>query len=631
MDRSLKAFTPIRIGAHTLKNRIEVAPHGSALHDRDGGAGPKLMAYLRNQARGGAGLITIGSGNIGPVATGYPVPHPADPMLIGSYAAVAEMMHMYGTKVSMQIYPSREMRMPSEDVATGYSKEQLREMIQNYANAAYNLKTAGFDFIMIHGGHGNGPAMFFSELFNHRSDEYGGSLYNRARFGIEVLEAIREKCGDDLGIEYRISAEEITPGCATLEETIEYAKLIQDKIDMIHISRGMLEEDSQMPDIFTPIYYPHRINLPYAKKFREALDIPVNVIGGFTLEQAVEAIEAGDVDMVAMCRSFIADPLCVEKALSGREDEIRPCVRCNTCINQTHARLWDIRCAVNPVCGREVQTALVPAPRKAKKVVMVGGGPGNLEAARTAAARGHSVVLFEQNSELGGSLRLAAAPDFKADMKRYLDWSIRMTEKDPRIEIRLNTKATRELVEAEQPDAVFIGIGAQPVIPAFSDAGTERLVWAGDVLTGKAQTGQSVAVAGCGFTGLETALLLARQGKTVTVVDMLPAEQIGGDAPIMSMVGLRKLLDENGVQFVNDVKVLDVKDGTVFLESTKDGSRCELAADTCVLSLGMKKSAAAAEEFAGIAPETRLIGDCSEAGGVLWKAVRTGFDWAMEL
>ena len=262
---------------------------------------------------------------------------------------------------------------------------------------------------------------------------------------------------------------------------------------------------------------------------------------------------------------------------------------------------------------------------------MIGGGPGNLEAARTAAARGHKVVLFEQNSELGGSLRLAAAPDFKADMKRYLDWSVRMTKKDPRIEIRLNTKATREAVEAEKPDAVFIGIGASPVIPAFSDAGTDRLVWAGDVLTGKAQTGQNVVVAGCGFTGLETALLLSNAGRSVTVVDMLPAEQIGGDAPIMSMVGLRRLLDENGVKFINDVKVLDVKDGTVFLEHTKDGSRCELAADTCVLSLGMKKNNAAAAQFEGIAPETRLIGDCSEAGGVLWKAVRTGFDWAMEL
>lgn len=632
INKNSKIFQPIQLGNVRLKNRIAVAPHGSSLHERDGGAGEKLMAYLRNQARSGAGMITIGSGNVNRTGAPVPIAHPGNPFLVGNYVNVTEMVHQYDCKISMQLIPGAEMLMPPQEVVNTFTKEKINELCAEYADAAFNCMQAGFDFVMVHGAHGNVPAMFFSARYNHRTDEYGGSLENRARFALQILDAIREKCGNGIGIEYRLSADEIDPAGTSIEETLEFAKLIQDKIDLLHISRGILEKDEHLPYLFTPAYFEHAINLKYAKKFKEVLHVPVNVIGGFTLELAQEAVENDEVDMVSMCRAFLADPLCVTKALRGQEDEIRPCVRCNTCINQTHARLWDLRCAVNPLCGRETQFPHynLPAP-VSKKVVMIGGGPANLEAARTASMRGHQVILLEQESELGGSLRYAAAPEIKADLKRYLDWSIRTVEQDKNIEVRLNCKATKEMILAEAPDALFLAVGASPIIPKFTANGTDKVLWAGDVMTGEKKTGEEVVVAGCGFTGLETALMLSNEGKKVTVVDMIPAEKIGADAAVMSTAGLKLLLKENHVTFINEVKVEDIDEAGVHLSSVATGEQQVIPCDTAVLSLGMRKNLSTVEEFKNLVPETYIIGDCSNVGGVLWKATRSGFDMAMEL
>jgi 2,4-dienoyl-CoA reductase-like NADH-dependent reductase (Old Yellow Enzyme family)/thioredoxin reductase len=632
MDKKSKIFQPIKLGNITLKNRIAVAPHGSSLHERDGGAGEKLMAYLRNLARSGAGMVTIGSGNINREGSPVPIAHPGNPFLVGNYVNVTEMMHQYDCKISMQLIPGKEMLMPSDIVVNTATKESIEDLCAQYADAAYNCMQAGFDFIMVHGAHGNGPSMFFSPKFNHRTDEYGGSLENRARFAIEVLDAIRAKCGNKIGIEYRLSAEEMIEGGATFEETLEFARLIQDKIDLLHISRGLLEEDSHLPYVFTPTYFDHAINLKYAKKFKEELVVPVNVIGGFTPELAEKAIADGDVDMVSLCRTFLADPLWVSKVMKGQEEEIRPCVRCNTCINQTHARLWDIRCAVNPLCGRETQFPQYGLPAaKSRNVLMIGGGPANLEAARVAALRGHKVTILEKNNELGGNLRYAAAPAFKADLKKYLDWSIDTVNKNPNIEVRLNCEATKEMVLEENPDVLFVAVGSEPIRPSFTSSGTDKVLWAGDVMTGQKTTGNRVVIAGCGFTGLETALLLSNEGKDVTVVDMIPKERIGADAAVMSMIGLKQLLQERNVHFINEVKVEDITDDGVTIVSLKTGEKTELPCDHAVLSLGMRKNLAAVEAFRGLVPETYVIGDCSNVAGVLWKATRSGFDMAMEI
>ena len=624
-------FDPIAFGRLTVKNRIAIAPHGSGLHERDGSIGDKMLYYLRNQARGGAGMLTIGSGDIGPDWAGVSIGHPADPALIGNYYNAAEMAHQYDCKISMQLIPGREMLMPTEQVVNSYTKDDISVWQDQYVNAACNLMQAGFDFIMIHGAHGNGPAMFYSPRYNHRTDEYGGSEENRARFGVEVLEKIRARCGDKLHIEYRLSADEIDPEGASIEETIAYAKRIEDLIDLLHISRGVLEDDRHLPYIFTPTYFEHAINLQYAARFKEALSVPVTVVGGFNLDLAAKAIEEGKVDMVSMCRTMMADPSCVRKYRENRADEIRPCVRCNTCIAQVHERLWDLRCAVNPSIGRETQHVQFPRCGKKKKVLLAGGGPANLQAARTLSERGHQVILCEKNDELGGNLRYASAAPFKQDLRKYLDWRIRMVEKDDNIELRYGVEVDADYVKRENPDVLFIGTGSTPIIPNFSAAGTDRLLWAGDVLTGKKRTGDQVVIAGSGFTGLETALFLANEGRKVTVVDMLPAERIGADAPQMSMIGLKKMLSDRHVTFVNEIRVEDVDEQGLHYSVLKDGSKGMIECDTVVLSLGMRKDLRTVKELGGIIDETYVIGDCSPAGGLLWHAVRAGYDMAMEV
>jgi len=628
--KNCKMLQPIQLGNMTLKNRITVAPHGSALHDGNGGVGAKFYAYMKNLARGGAGLVVIGSGNINRETRPFAVAHPAGMRFVSEYVELTEMMHQFDCKVSMQLVPSKQMLTPASIVANDSTVEDIRDLCAQYAEAAENCMRAGFDMVQIHGGHGNVPSMFFSAKHNKRMDEYGGSLENRARFAIDLLTAIRERVGNGITIEYRLSGEEMVEGGTTLEETIAFAKLIQDKVDLIHVSRGLLERDDMLPYLFSPPYLPRGMNLEVAKRFKQELTTPVCVVGGMNLELAEAAIENGDVDMVSMMRTFFADPACVKKYALGRADEIRPCVRCNTCITQTHARLWPVRCAVNPLIGRETLFPPVEKKVETKKVVLIGGGPANLEAARTAARRGHNVVLFEQENELGGALRYAAAADFKSDMKSYLNWSIRDISDNSNIDIRLGCRADRAAVEAEKPDAIIVAAGAELITLPLTAAGTDKVAWIGDVELGRATVGDNVIVAGAGFTGLEMALTLSNEGKKVAIIDMLPENKIGADGIEISVITLKKLLQANGVRFICEVKLKDVTADGAIIER-RDGSTETLDCATVVLALGVRPDTKQVAEFDGIVDETYIIGDCSNVGGTLWRAVRSGFDMAMEL
>ncbi len=630
MKKYTNVFTPVKIGTKTAKNRIEVAPAAPFLSGRDGGMNLEYAAYLNNLAKSGAGIVEIGVSNVNTTPTGSPILCVGNPMLAADLSDAAEIIHKHGALASIELVHSKYMRMPAEAVANETSADEIREIIGLFANAAQNCLRAGFDMIMIHGGHGNVPAMFFSERFNRRTDQYGGSFENRCRFGIELLSAVREKVGERLAVEYRISADEMLDGYTHIEETLEYARKIECLIDMIHVSRGLLERRECLPYLNAPAYFPRAINLEYAKRFKRELRVPVAVVGAFDLDLAEEALRNGDVDVVAMMRTVLADTDCVSNAYRGKEHLTRPCVRCNTCIGRTHSKFIRVRCAVNPRLGRELWNPPVIPASSPKKVIVAGGGPAGLEAARTASKKGHKVLLLEKSGELGGMLRYAAAPSFKYDMKKYLDWSIRTAESDSNIEIRLNTSATPELVAAEKPDALFVAIGSEPVIPQFSASGTGKVVWAGDVDIGNAETGQRVVIAGAGFTGLETALELAYKGRSVTVIDMITEDLIGSDGIEISMIGLMQLLKENNVAFRCEVRLEDVNaDGAVI--RNKDGSVETISCDTVVLSLGAKRNEAEVAQFEHLAETVKVIGDCSlERGGTLYNAVRTAFDNVME-
>lgn len=620
-------FNPLTIGKMQVKNRIECAPYGNALFRMDGSVGNKQMMHMRNLFRGGAGMVTIGSANCNLDYAPAPVPYMHNPFLLGEYKNIVELAHQYDVRIGWELIGAKEMFLPADVLVNTYTIDDIHNYQKGIIDGAVNAYNIGSDYIMIHGGHGVVPAAFYRESTNKRTDEYGGSFENRMRIITEILDGIRSQVGDKLAIEYRISGEEMQEGGLTIDDQIKFTKAIEDKVDMFNISRGVLERNDDLPYVFPTVYDERKINVENASKFKAALSKPVSVVGGNNMFVAQEILKAGQADMVALVRPLIADPYCVEKFRRGEESQIRPCIRCNNCINQTHGKLHDLRCTVNALIGREDYFGRVSKKAESKKVVLIGGGPANLEAARIASLRGHKVVLLEKENELGGNFIRASKAEFKKDLKDYLDWSIRTVTSDENIEIKLGTMATPELVEKEKPDAVIIAVGSTPIIPKFTASGSDKIRWVGDADV--SELGQNVIIAGGGFTGLEAALEYSKAGKNVTVVDMIPYSALGNGASLMNSTSLMQKLTSSNVTFVCESKVEDVtSDGMVI--SNKDG-KMTLECDNVVLSFGQRKNSIEVDKFKDIVPETYVIGDCSSVGGTLWQAVRSGFEMAFEL
>ena len=621
-------FTPLKIGRITARNRIESSPAIPFLGSADYFVTRELIEWNRAIAKGGAGIVTIGDTQIDyEDARRHGRSHTlclGDDKAVNGLSVLAETIHRHGAVASI------ELNFGGLCPPTEMTEEQIKGTIALFVNAVHRCVHAGMEMVMIHGAHGHLVGQFFSPLTNMRSDRYGGSLQKRAQFAIELLEAIREKVGDEVAIEYRISADELIPGAPSVQDTIEFAKMIEDKIDLLHVSAGNLYATETGARMIQPIYIPRGINVHFAEQFKKELRIPITAVGSITMDMAEEIIAQNRADMVAMIRAIIADPDCVRKAKSGEAGDIRPCIRCNTCLGRSRSYVLPTRCAVNPVAGREIEFVNPPAPAKKKRVVVVGGGPGGMEAAKTAAQRGHEVILFEKNRQLGGALIMASAPPFKEDVKKYLDWARRTTLKTSNLDVRLSTEATPESIAAEHPDVFIIAVGAAPFIPKLPGVNGKNVVWAGDVDKGSVEVGNMILIAGAGLTGCETALHLVKTGKKVVLIDMLPLDQIAADAPAWNMTALRNMLKDYQVDIRTEVRLEGITDtGAVIID--KEGKRGTVLCDTVVLSLGVTPRTDLIRMFENLAPEVYVIGDCRRERGNLWHATTDGFNAAMEI
>lgn len=658
MEYFKHVFTPFKIGNLTVKNRIEVSPAVPCLANENGMATEALIAYHQSLARSGAGIVTIGD-SVVDFFLGKE--HEAqlnlgDDRVLPGLHRLVQAIERHGAVASIEInhggrfcapgllegrnpiapssFPSKAELMfagvegrkaaPVDEMTLA----QIDMVIDQYIHAVDNCVQAGFKMIMLHGAHGHMIAQFISPLANKRTDHYGGNLENRARFPLQILNGIRKKLGNRVAIEYRISADELVVEGMRFEETVEFAKMIQDKIDLLHVSVGVLSEPDTNPDIMQPTYYPRGMNVHWAEKMKKSVNIPVATVGSIDMEMAEGIIRDGKADIVAMIRNILADNLYVNKMRRGQINEVRPCVRCNTCTQNT-ANFYPIVCAVNPMIGREMEFHEIHSAQKSKKVVILGGGPAGMQAALTAAERGHRVVLFEMADKLGGNLHLAAALPFKADMRKYLDWLIARTMKDTRVDTRLNTEATPELVKAEKPDVLLVAVGSRPFIPDIPGVSKPNTVWSGDVDAGKALVGHKVVVAGGGLTGSETALHLAQQGKDVTIIDMIGELDLAKDCPIINRIALMLLLKKNRVKHTLEVKLEEITDTGVMVID-RNWNRYEIPADTIVLSLGFKPKSDVAAKFQGLATDVYIIGDCLSPRN-LKAAVHEGFNYAMEI
>jgi len=625
----------------------------------DGYVTREMIEFYQSFARGGAGMVTIGDS-----AVDFEYAHAhfgqlnlGDDRCIGGLSTLVEAVQKYGAKISIELDHSGRLSTPGvlngknpigpspipskvEEMAalmegrkpnpvTEMDQAMIDEVIDHFAMAAFRCMRAGFEIVTVHGGHGQLLSQFVSPYSNKRIDNYGGSLENRARFVVELLTAIRNKTGERLALEYRVSADEFVPGGMNEDETINFLKLIRNRIDLINVSvGGMIAEPRYLTHMAQPYLFPHAYNVLRAYRIKKAIDVPVTAVGSITdLEMAEGIVREGKADMVAMGRAQIADPELVNKTLRGETDDIRPCLRCNFC-GEKPKDFFPVRCAVNPAAGRETEYRCIPMPEKKRKVVIIGGGPAGMEAAITASSRGHRVILYEEKHELGGALRTAASPAFKGDMKRFMEWMIRKTVNSG-TEIRLGIRTTIDSIKDDRPDVLIVAVGAEPVIPDIPGATGPNVVWAGDVDTGGATTGRTVVVAGAGLTGCETALMLGREGKDITIIDMISEMEIAGDTSLVNRITLLDMLHEKGVRFKTGVKLEEITDkGVLVIDGT--GNMIEVQADTVVLSLGVRALREKAEEFRGMAKELHIIGDCVRPRNLM-SAIHEAFNITAEM
>jgi 2,4-dienoyl-CoA reductase-like NADH-dependent reductase (Old Yellow Enzyme family)/NADPH-dependent 2,4-dienoyl-CoA reductase/sulfur reductase-like enzyme len=631
---------PIKIGKLTFKNRITNAPTYNFLASYDNHVTREGIEFSKPVGRGGAATVTLGSGFINRElpAAAHHIVGLNDAWVVTYLSEWCEAVKRYGAKACVELVPiasyfgihevESSVGIPMEIDCNLLSLQELQGFVEDYARAAGNVLKAEGDMVLIHGAHCQLPALLFSKAFNRRTDQYGPqSFENRCRFAVEILDAIRAEVGDKLAIEYRISAIDMVPGSPDIQEVIEFAKVIQERIDVLHVSRGNLAINKLTPFIFPPAYMDHGINIEHAAQFKKALHIPVSVVGAVTLEQAEEAIASGKVDMVALCRQFIADPETVNKLERGHENEVRPCVRCNTCISRSHFGSKPPRCAVNPIAGRELDYDSRTAQIGKKKVVVVGGGPAGLEAARTLAERGHEVVLFEKAPQLGGLLWKAAKSPFKADMKKYLDWSIRMTTRDKNINLRIATEATLKAIAEENADALILAVGGSPVIPKLTYQDASKVIWVGDVDSCNVQIGDKVLIAGAGLTGCEAALRFLQSGKKVTLIDALPREELGSGSSPINAYALFTILEEHNIALKTRTKLIDVTEDYAIV--VNDGIEEGLVYDTVILSLGIKVDVEAINQLRSAVAECYVVGNSNGKSGTVWNATTSAFDAAM--
>lgn len=628
MNQYPNLFKPLRVKGVVFRNRIFAAPNMLCYANWDGSPSAHMIGYFGEKAKGGCAMVTMGDTTVDEVnGQGIPRHIKLIPEHINTLAEMAYAIKKNGAVASFELnHPGRTARNPDGRPAWGpdgfvredgttvleMDEDMIAHTVQCYANAASVLKRAGWDMCILHGAHGWLLGQFLSPATNHRTDRFGGSLENRARFPIMVIEAVRKAVGPEFLIDYRISGDELQENGLTIDECVAFVKMVEDKIDMVHISTGLDTAIHQAIVTHPNSYLPNGCNVKYAEAVKKSgVKIPVTTVGGInTPEMAEEILASGKADAVAMCRALIADPYWPTKVKQGRLNEIRQCLRCTNCLGEMGAT-DQFRCDVNPFTGHEVLFQDVkPLAAKAKNVWIAGGGPGGMTAAITAAERGHKVTLFEMGDKLGGALNYTDKDRiFKRDLNLYKEKLVARVGELP-IDVRLNTKVTPELVQEGKPDALLVAIGAEPFFPPIPGLTPDVVTTGFDCYLEPEKVGHKVVCIGGGLVGAELAVYLADRGHDVTVVEMTGT--IAAEGNRHHGTAVREKLEELKVKCLVNTRCVSVTPGQIEVESA-DGVRSVLAGDSIVLSAGYRAKRNEVDTLIGITDEFAVIGDCKRA------------------
>jgi 2,4-dienoyl-CoA reductase-like NADH-dependent reductase (Old Yellow Enzyme family)/thioredoxin reductase len=633
-----KLFEPGRIGSLELKNRLVMPPMATNYALKDGSVTQRQIEYYEERAKGGVGLVIVeiscvdsssGKGSGRQIAID-------DDKFIPGLSQLAEAIRQQGAKAAIQIHHAGRQTWArltgNQPVAPsailGPEGEQPRELelseiaalVNRFAEAAERAKKAGFDGVEIHGAHGYLVSQFLSPLSNRRQDAYGGSVENRARFLLEVIEAIRKRVGRDYPLWCRLSAMEIgvTDGI-TLEETQVVAQLAEKAgVDAIHVSAHQIT-----PARRPPMVQPPGIFVPLAEGIKKVVSVPVIVVGRIPPELGEGVLGDGKADFISIGKALLADPHLPQKVAAGRMEDITPCICCLTCLDSTRWRREGICCVVNATLGREREYELKPA-ESPKKVVVVGGGPGGMEAARVATLRGHKVVLFDDGDELGGQLLLAVKPPFKDTIETFRRYLVGQVTKSG-VELRLRQRFAAEMLDELKPDVVVLATGVKPFIPQIPGIQSQKVIQASEVLTG-AEVGEHVAVIGGELVGCETALYLIERGKKVTIMRRGP--ELATKVHQFIREPLLGRLQFKGASILTGVEYKEITEAGVVIR-TGTGESKVVEADTVVLAAGAVPDtellAALQDKVARVFP----VGDCVEPRGIrqaVEEGYRAGFD-----
>ena len=639
---------PIKIGNVNFRNRMFSAPMGGTDITADCTIGPASKAFYELRAKGGAASVTVSECVVHPETEGSHMYH-LDLHTVGSLSSftyTADAIRRHGAIASVELShsgqyagtyltdknkkqglaqwgPSATVRPDGLEVKE-LTEEKIDDIVAAYGNTAGLAKRAGFEMVMIHGGHGWLINQFLSPYFNKRTDKYGGTLENRVRFAQEVLDSVRKAVGPGFPIEFRMSGSELFEGGYDLATGVEIAKLVESRVDLLHVSAGTYQRGFGLthPSMFLP----HGSNVYLAAEIKKHVSVPVATLGGLNdPEMMEEIIASGKADVVEMARALLADHELPRKVMSNKDEDIIKCLRCFTCMAE-RAMTSTRRCTVNPLIGRELNgTEIIPAA-KSRKVLVAGGGPGGLEAAITAAKRGHKVILCEKSDEVGGILKGEQALPFKYEMYE-LGVTLGKLAKDAGVEIRLNTTVTKEYVENEKVDALIIAIGSEPLVPPIPGLKGDNVVVVNDYYLEKEKVSDELVVLGGGLAGCEAAIHFAQEGKTVHLVEMRP--ELAPDANIRHRPIMLGEIEKNKINVHTEYKGLRVtEEGVVCAD--KAGVEHLVPGTTVICALGQRARRNEVEDLVDCAPYVAQIGDCVQASTIT-TAVYQGYHAALDI